>query len=344
MSKRKLRVAVLMHQDLMPPPSIKGMDEQEINPFKMELDVCNTLEALGHQVIRVGVEDELAPIRRVFREQKPQIAFNLLMHFHDAGVYDSAVVAWLELQKQHYTGCNPRGLFVSNDKALCKKVLAYHRIRAPKFFTVPRGKTVKSLPKNLTWPLFVKSRSEHASTGISQASIVYDIAQLRSRATYIHEQVGTAALCEEYIQGRELTIGVLGNKRVEIAPVWELFMDELPAGVANIATSRVKWDHAYQKKIGLRTGPALDLSEEKVAEIRKIARRIHRAVGLSGYNRIDMRMGEDGRVWVLEANPNPDLCFGEDFAESFETLGYDYPSLLQKIINLGLRFEAPWMG
>ncbi len=339
-----MRVAVLMHAPLVPPDSVEGLSDQEMDMFKMEYDVCAALHNLGHEVIQVAVEDELAPIRRALAEHEPHVAFNLLMHFHDAGIYDSAVVAWLELSRQNYTGCNPRGLLVANDKALCKKVLAYHRIRAPRFFVVARGKTVKKLPAKLRWPLFVKSRSEHASTGISQASIVHDLAQLKTRVAYIHEHVGTAALCEEYIQGRELTVGVLGNGRVELSPVWEIFMDELPAGVANITTSRVKWDHAYQKKIGLRTGPADGLDERKVDEIKRTARRIHRALGLSGYVRIDMRMDEEGRVWILEANPNPDLCFGEDFAEGFERAGYSYPELVQKIINLGIRYDAPWKG
>lgn len=344
MTKRRLRVAVLMHAHLAPPESLEGLTEKQLNVIKQELDVCTTLKALGHEVIPVPVVDELAPIRRTLKERKPHIAFNLLTHFHDAGIYDSAVVSWLELMKQLYTGCNPRGLLAANDKALFKKVLAYHRIRAPRFFVAPRGKRLPRLPKGLRWPLFVKSRSEHASTGISQASIVHDLDQLQSRVTYIHEAVGTGALCEEYIEGREFTVGVLGNKRVEISPVWELFMDDLPAGVANIATSRVKWDPEYQRKIGLRTGPAEDLDAATVERIRRTARRIHRAVGLSGYSRIDMRMDSDGQVWILEANPNPDLCFGEDFAESFERLGYGYPELLQKILNLGLRYEAPWMG
>ena len=141
------------HQALVPPKSIEGLAPQKVNDFKMELDVCTTLEALGHEVIQVGVEDELAPIRRVLKEVQPHIAFNLLMYFHDAGIYDSAVVAWLELQKQHYTGCNPRGLLVANDKALCKKVFAYHRIRAPRFLTVPRGQTIAQLPKKLNLSL-----------------------------------------------------------------------------------------------------------------------------------------------------------------------------------------------
>lgn len=343
-SARRQRVAVLMHAQLVPPDSVEGLSDEAIDHFKMEYDVCTALQNLGHDVVQVAVEDELAPIRRALREHRPHVAFNLLMHFHDAGIYDSAVVAWLELQKQDYTGCNPRGLLVANDKALCKKVLAYHRIRAPQFFVVPRGKKVARLPKRLRWPLFVKSRSEHASTGISQASIVHDLDQLRARVAYVHENVGTGALCEEYIEGRELTVGVLGNQRVEISPVWEIFMDELPPGVANITTSRVKWDHAYQKKIGLRTGPAQGLDEKKVEEIRRTARRIHKALGLSGYVRIDMRMDTDGKVWILEANPNPDLCFGEDFAEGFERVGYSYPQLIQKIINLGRRYDAPWKG
>jgi D-alanine-D-alanine ligase len=344
MSRRKLRVAVLLHEHLAPPETLEGLSEKEANDVKQEFDVCRTLERLGHEVVQVPVVDELAPIRRVLDEHRPHVAFNLLTHFHDAGIYDSAVVSWLELRKQLYTGCNPRGLLAANDKALFKKVLAYHRIRAPRFFVVPRGKRLPRLPRGLRWPLFVKSRSEHASTGISQASIVRDMEQLEARVRYVHETVGTGALCEEYIEGRELTVGLLGNKRVEISPVWELFMDDLPSGVANIATSRVKWDPAYQKKIGLRTGPAEALDGATVERIRRTARRIHRAVGLSGYSRIDMRMDDEGQVWILEANPNPDLCYGEDFAESFERLGYSYPELLQKILNLGLRYEAPWMG
>lgn len=342
--KRKLRIAVLMHEALVPPESIEGLDDQTIDPFKMEYDVCSTLHNLGHEVIPVGVADELTPIRRALEEHRPHVAFNLLMHFHDAGIYDSAVVSWLELRKQRYTGCNPRGLLVANDKALCKKVLAYHRIRAPRFFVVARGKAPKALPRGMRWPLFVKSSSEHASTGISQASIVHDVEQLRARVAYVHESVGTPALCEEFIEGSELTIGVLGNNRVQVSPVWEIFMDDLPAGVANITTSRVKWDHAYQRKIGLRTGPAEDLDAATIARIQRTARRIHRALGLSGYARIDMRMDAEGQVWILEANPNPDLCFGEDFAESFERQGIPYPELLMKIVRLGRSYEAPWMG
>ncbi|QDU65380.1 D-alanine--D-alanine ligase family protein [Engelhardtia mirabilis] len=340
---KKLRILVALHADLVPPDSLEGLAPDVANQFKQEFDVVSTLENLGHTVTMVGIDDDLSVLRHALREHRPHVAFNLLTHFHGVGLYDSAVVSWLELQKQPYTGCNPRGLLLANDKSLCKKILSYHRIRAPHFMVVPRGKALARLPKDLDFPLFVKSRSEHASVGISEASVVRDAEQLRERVDFIHRNVGTGALCEEYIEGREMTIGVLGNQRLETSPIFELFMDDLRPGAPNVFTSRVKWDTAYQKKIGLRTAPA-ELDAAKTDEITRLARRIYKALGLSGYARIDMRMDERERVWILEANPNPDLCFGEDFAESFERVGYGYPQLLQKIVNLGLRYEAPWMG
>jgi len=339
---KKLRVLVAMHAELVPPASIEGMSEEELHPIKLEYDVLATLERLGHEVRGVGVTDDLGPLRNDLIGFRPHLAFNLLTHFHDQGLYDSAVVSWLELRKQAYTGCNPRGLSLANDKALSKKLFSYHRIRAPRFFSVARGKAVRGLPRGLEFPLFVKSSSEHASTGIAQASVVRDLEQLRERVEFVHRKVGTPALCEQYIEGRELTIGVLGNQRLETSPIFEVFMENLREGAPNIFTSRVKWDTAYQKRIGLRTGPA-DLPDVKAAEIARLAKRIYRALGLSGYARIDMRMDAEGRVWILEANPNPDLCFGEDFAEAFERVGYDYPGLVQKILNLGLAYRPPWM-
>jgi D-alanine-D-alanine ligase len=341
---KRLRVLVLMHADLVPPDSLEGHDDAEVNRWKMEYDVLATLQGLGHDVHYVGVEDDLQPIRDAMTKVRPHIAFNLLMHFHDAGIYDSAVVSWLELRRQAYTGCNPRGLLVAGDKSLSKKVLTYHRIRVPRFLTVPRRGTVRSLPKGLHFPLFVKSSSEHASTGIAHASIVHDLDGLRERVEFVHRNIGTSALCEEYIEGRELTIGVLGNQRLEVGPIWEASMDKLPAGSPNIFTSKVKWDRVYQKQIGLRTGLAKDLPEGAELKIPRLARRIYKALGLSGFARIDMRMDAEGRAWVLEANPNPDLCFGEDFAEGFERVGYTYPQLIQKLLNLGMRYEAPWKG
>jgi D-alanine-D-alanine ligase len=341
---RRLRILVLMHAELVPPDSLEGVPEQEWNRWKMEYDVLAGLEELGHEVIGLGVEDDLRVIRDAINAHEPHLVFNLLMHFHDAGVYDSAVVSYLELMRVPYTGCNPRGLLLAGDKALSKKVLAYHRIRAPRFAVWRRGKVVKRLPPRLRFPLIVKSASEHASTGISQASIVRDLAQLADRVAFVHRNVQTDAIAEEYIEGRELTIGVLGNERLTVFPPWELSFDALPRGAEPIATSRVKWDRKYQRKLGVHTGPAKGLEPVLKASLPRLAKRIYRALDLSGYARIDLRIDPEGRPWVLEANPNPDLCFGEDFAESAEASGFPYPELLRRITSLGLGYRAPWKG
>lgn len=338
---KRRRIVVAMHSGLMPPESSEGMTAAELHPVKQEYDVCVTLEELGHDVLRVGVDDELAPLRRALKEHQPHVVFNLLTHFHDVVVMDSAVVSWLELIKQPYTGCNPRGLLVASDKALSKKIMAYHRIPAPHFMTVPLGRPVGRIPKNLRFPLFVKSKSEHASVGISEASIVRDPEALADRVEYMHRTVGTGVICEEYIEGRELSIPVMGNRRIEVGPVWEVFMDDLRKGAPRIFTSRVKWDLEYQERIGLRSGPA-ELDDADQRRIARLAKRIYKALGLSGYARIDLRLDADGKAWILEANPNNDLSFGEDFAEGFSRRDYSYPKLLQRIVNLGLRYEAPW--
>ena len=269
------------------------------------------------------------------------MCFNLLTHFLDVGAYHAHVVSYLELLQTAYTGCNPRGLLLAGDKALSKKILSYHRIPVPRFRVFPHGKAVRSSGR-LGLPLFVKSVSEEASAGISQASIVRDFDALKERVEFVHRNVGTDAIAEEYIEGRELTVGVLGNDRLTALPVLELMFDNLPDGSAPIMTSRAKWDLAYQERIGIHTAPAEDLPEGAAAKIQRSAKRIYRALGLSGYARIDLRLAEDGRVFVIEANPNPDLCEAEDFAVSASDVGLSYRALVQKILSLGQQYRPAW--
>ena len=294
-----------MHEHLVPPESLEGLSTEATHKFQVEIDVLSTLKGLGHEVIPVPIKQELSPIRMEIERHKPHIAFNLLTSFLDIGIYDAHVVSFLELLRTPYTGANPRGIMLSSDKPLSKKVLAYHRIPIPGFTVYKLRRSRITKPKRLNFPLIVKSTIEHSSVGIAQASIVHDDASLRDRVRFIHRHVGTDAIAEEYIEGREVTIGVLGNERLEAFPVWEMFFDKLPAGSENIATSRVKWNLAHQKKLGIKTGPATDLPDTLSTEISKIAKRIYRVLGLSGYARIDMRLTEAGKVFVIEANPNP---------------------------------------
>jgi len=337
---KKLRVLVLVHETLVPPDSLEGQSEKDIAEWKTEYDVVHTLRKIGHDVQPLGLWDDLSKLRKTIEEWKPHVAFNLLEEFHGVTVYDQHVVSYLELLKQPYTGCNPRGLMLSHDKALCKQILAYHRIPTPKFVVYLRNRAIKPT-KRLKYPMLVKSTTEDASVGISQASVVNSDEKLKDRVEFIHENVKSDALVEEYIEGRELYVSMMGNQRLQTFPIWELRFtrtDDVPL----IATRKVKWDQQYQKKLGVETGAASKLPEGAEAAILRQCVRTYRALFLSGYARIDLRLSEDGRAYMLEANPNPNLSHGEDFAESAQAAGLSYEDLLQRIMNLGTSYQAAW--
>jgi len=338
---KRLRVLVLTHEDLVPPDSLEGHEASEIELWRKEYDVASGLRELGHEVQILGVSHDLTPIRQHVEGWQPHVVFHLLMEFQDVAVYQAHVASYLELLRVPYAGCNPRGLLLARDKALTKKILRYHRIAAPAFAVFAAGRAIR-VPKDLGYPRIVKSVDEEASLGIAQASVVHDAEALRERVAFVHRRLATDAIAEQYIPGRELTIGVIGNERLQTFPVWEMFFEKLPEGSEPIATARVKWDLAYQRRVGIETGAAVDLPAGMAEHIAHLARRTYRALGLSGYARIDLRLADDGRAFVIEANPNPDLRRDEDFAVSAAAAGIDFPTLLQRILNLGLRHRWPW--
>jgi D-alanine-D-alanine ligase len=242
------------------------------------------------------------------------------------------------MSKMKYTGCNSRGLLLARDKALTKKLLAFHRVRVAEFAVARRGRTFRRSPK-LGFPLFVKSLSVDASIGISQASVVEGDEKLQERIRFVHDSVGTDALVESYIEGRELNVGILGNERLKALPIWELVFDNMPESARKIATERLKWSASYQAKHGIRSGPAVELTPAQASRIQEIGRRVYRALYLSGYARIDLRLTAGGEVYVVEANPNAQIARGEDFADAAEAAGIGYGALLQRIVNLGLAWE-----
>src|SRR5215471_5014842 len=309
---KQLRTLVVVHASLVPPESLEGHGEKEIEEWRTEYDVTTTLRNLGHEVRCIGVLDSLTELRSTIADWEPDIVFNLLEEFDGIVTYDQHVVAFLELLRQPYTGCNPRGLLLSRDKSLCKQLLSFHRIATPQFAVFRRGARVH-VPRKLRFPLFVKSTVEDASLGIAQASVVEDAARLKERVEFVHEQVGSDALVEEFIEGRELYVGVLGNERLTRLPVWEMVFGSLPDSLPAIATRKVKWDKRYQQKYGITTHEAKDLPPSVISRLDSLSRRIYRALGLSGYARMDFRVTKDGQVYVLEANANPNLEAAEDF-------------------------------
>lgn len=335
---KKLKVLVLTHPQLIPPENKEDLTPQEFMAVKTEYDVYTTLKAMGHEVLMLGVQYELRPIREAVDTFGPDIVFNMLEEFHGEVLFDQNVVSYLELLQIPYTGCNPRGMIIARGKALSKKLLAYHRIKVPDFAVYPIGAKVKRPPR-LQFPLIVKSLTVDSSVGIAQTSVVDSDEKLAERVKFIHERVRTAAIVEQFIEGREFYVSLLGNERVQSFPAWELVAEKKPDNVPLIATARVKHDLEYQARHGIKFTRA-EITEEQQETLAKVSKRIYKILELSGYGRVDFRLGPDGHFYFLEANPNPEIASREEYAASARAAGIEYPELLQRIMNLGLRRQV----
>lgn len=327
-----------MHKSLIPPENV---DESQIDwpniDWETEYDVCKHLKKIGHDVFPLGVVSDLKKIREAIDEFKPHLIFNLLEEFDGEAIYDQNVVSYLELLRIPYTGCNPRGLMLARDKALAKKILTYHRIRTPKFWVFPKNRPRK-IPKNILFPLIVKCLNEEASLGIAQASIVHNHDKLKERVDFINRNLGVDAIAEQFIEGREFYVGVFGNHRLTTLPVWELEFKNSDSPEKEFYSSRAKFNDDYRVKKGIDTSKAV-LSDEMEHKIHQICKKSYRALDLNGYARMDLRMTKDHQVYLLEANPNPNVSELDEFAESALYQKIEYPELLTKIINLGLSWQ-----
>jgi D-alanine-D-alanine ligase len=332
-------VLVLAHEELVPPASLRGLSDQQIDEFRCEIDVLAALRELGHDARILGVGDDLDALRRELAEQRPDVLFNLLVEFHGSGTYDQHLASFFELARIDYTGCNPRGLTLARDKALSKAILRHHGVRVPDFEVFPLGARARST--RLAFPLIVKSRIEEASLLVSQASIVHGQRALCERVALIHARARTDAIAEQYVAGRELYVGLLGGARLSAFPAWELCFERLPAGAEPIATRRVKFDLAHRRALGVHYERAR-LPRRAADEVAGMARAAYRALGLSGYARLDLRVAPDGRPYVLEANPNPDLTASEAYAAAARAAGLPYPALIGRIVRLARSHPAPW--
>lgn len=333
---KKLRVIMLADEKLLPSGSIDDFSEKQRELRKTEFHVRDAVVALGHEVFSIGVSDDLATIRGAIDAHKPDIAFNLVEEFAGIGQFDQHVVSYLELRKQPYTGCNPRGLTLARDKAITKKILAYHAIKVPEFEIFPQRRAFKA-PKKLQFPLFVKSLTEEGSAGISGASIVHDMDKLEERVKFIQRTTKSTAIAEQYIEGREIYVGVMGNDRVTVLPPWEFSMTKKDADKPLIASDRAKWDPEYQRQVGLQTGPAR-LSKKMREHLEVLSKDIYRLLGMNGYARLDYRVTDAGEAYLLEANPNPQIAEDEDFAQSALHAGIKYPDLIAQLMQFGLNY------
>ena len=323
--------------------TVESLRTEEAKPT--EADVLACLRTLQHDVETLAVYDDAKVVFTRVDAFKPDVVFNLCESFFSNRAHEPNIPALLELMKVPYTGAGPDALMLCKDKALAKKLLSYHRIRVARFVVSHRERPLRRL-KRFSYPAFVKPIGEEASDGIALASLAKTEDEVLERARFLHDRFETDALIEEYVEGRELYLGVLGNRRLTVFPPREIFFGEPTVGSdgqpvesegPRFATAKAKWDETYRKKWGIRNGPAGPLPaglEKKLAELARKACRILRVRGLG---RIDARITGKGEIVVIEANPNPSLAREDDFAQAALQVGIGYEALIQKVLENALK-------
>src|SRR5256886_1310898 len=303
--------------------------------WKTEADVMAAIGALGHTAEHLAIFDDVDLLRQKLETFAPDVLLNLVEQFKNNRAFDQNIVSFLEMQGLPFTGCGSTGLTLCKHKGISKKILGYHRIHTPEFVTIARGKRI-ARPRRLKFPILVKPLKEEASLGISQASFVENDEQFKERAQFIHEKYDNDVIAEEYIEGRELYVSILGNHRLQVFPIRELVFKEVPPDEPKIATYKAKWDEEYRKRWGLQNRFAEGLDPTVASRIERTCKRIYRLLTIDGYARLDLRLTSNNEVYFIEANPNPILAEDEDFAKAAIKANLSYPQLIQRIIRLGL--------
>jgi D-alanine-D-alanine ligase len=320
-----MKITVLHSADALEPP---------VDPLLDQLD--SALRASGHTCQRLAVDDAVQPLIDSLTKETPDLVFNLAESFRGKSALESNVAALLNLLDLRYTGSSPAGLILAGDKVLTKKVLAFHGIQSAKFATVYRGQV--DWAGDINFPLLVKPPQEDASLGITQKSIVNNVKELLDVMGGTQQEYQSPVLVEEFIEGREFYVGVLGNSKVEALPLIELDFSNFPAELPKIASWEAKWGDAGDEKgaefEGTKAIFPTDIAEDLAKKIQQVAIDSFQALRLRDYARIDLRVTATGEVYVIEANPNCYLEQKSEFARAAEKSGLDYTALIGRIVEL----------
>ncbi len=333
---KKLRITAIVEQAnmLKEDPHFEGKTEEP----SMEHDVLKALRRLGHEVTVLPVFDSIEPIVEGVEKNPPDLVFNLAEQFANDRRHDKNLAGLLEMMDIPFTGTGSVGLMLCRDKALCKQLLATWNVRVPDFRVFPVGRPLK-IPRRLKFPLVVKPAYGDGSEGISNASLVKSEEELKERVAIIHERFTQDAIAEEYVEGREIYVGVLGNDRLTVLPPYEVRFGKSEEEGPVLATYRVKWNKQYREKWKIEFGFA-EVERKVWARIADTCRRAYRILQLCDYARIDLRVTAEGKIYILEANPNPDITQGEEMAESARKAGINYKQFIQRIVSHALARQS----
>jgi D-alanine-D-alanine ligase len=331
--KKKLDVVVMVDSPWIP------QDDPQFRksgaPDNTEYNVIHALRGLGHNVTVLGVGNDVTAIVMAFNERQPDIVFNLAEQFGDDRQQDSNVAALMEMMGIPFTGSGALGLTLGRSKSLSKELLATHQLNVPGHTLLPLGITA-SAPKSLKYPLVVKPVYEDGSDGISNASLVHNDIQLRERTAMVHERFQQPAIAEEYIEGRELYVSVIGNGCLTVLPPRELIFGNSETGGPVMATYRLKWDKAYRKKWNIRFDFS-ELDPSTGQQIATVCKKAYKLLHLNDYGRLDLRLTDDNMIYIIEVNPNPNIGRDDELAKSAEKAGIEYAALINRIVRFSLR-------
>ncbi len=294
-----------------------------------------TLAALGHESTRIVVRGALPPLVESLVASRADLVWNLAEAFDGKSSLESNVTAVLNLLGLRYTGSSPAGLILAGDKVLAKKILKFHGIQTPEFATLYRGAT--DWVGDLQFPLIVKPPQEDASIGITTTSVVHDLRELLTKLDEMHTEFRSPSLVEQFVEGREFYVGVLGNAHPEALPVIELDFSRFPVGVPRIASWEAKWgdaDGGGAEFTGTESVFPTDLPAELVVRMQKVAVDAYEALRLRDYGRIDLRVTPDERIYVIEVNPNCYIERGSEFARAAHAHGLPYERLIERLLDL----------
>jgi D-alanine-D-alanine ligase len=332
----KLKVAVLYDRWEEPEesgPSDKAPLTRTLDKKEVEDEVVEALGKLGHDAELYLLDGSIKGLHGLARLDGDLI-FNLAESFAGNDTADYCIAAYLELLGKRFTGSGSQGLLCAQDKALAKKILEFHGIHTPVFARSFRGRL--DFSHDLTFPVIVKPAREDGSIGIEFNAVVTSIRELMERIDWLHANFDSPVLIEEYVEGRELYVGVIGNDNPTALPPIELDLSKLPEGTPRIAGAEVKWGKGTGVYRDTKSAVAADLSEDTASLLQRTAIAVYQALELRDYARIDARLRPDGRVAVIEANPNPWLASKAEFAMAARKAGRTYPQLIGEILGLAL--------
>jgi len=293
-------------------------------------EIFEALEKLGHEPTYMVLDGEDKSLTALSKHET-DLFFNLVESYAGDDTMEMHVAAYLDLLGRPYTGAGPQGLYLAQDKGVAKKLFQFYGIRTPYFATCYQGKLDHS--QDISFPLIVKPISEDGSLGIDKGSVVGSVKELMERIHYVQEEFNSPALIEEYIEGREIYAGVLGNQNPEVLPLVELDLSKLPEGMPKVAGMEVKWEKDSEAYKVTKSAPVEDLDEDTQELLSATALNAYRVLKLRDYGRIDMRLTDKGEVYLIEANPNPWLSSNSEFFMAAKKSGRSYADMIAEIIQ-----------